>query len=324
MPVTRSLIVPVYRNAESVPRLLDALRALAQRVEALELVFVVDGSPDRSYELLQAGCPTLGAPATVVRLSRNFGAFAAVKKGLAVARGERCAVIAADLQEPPELVEQMFAALDGANADLAVGVRESRADPWSSRLGAALFWGLYRRLVQPSMPAGGIDVFACTRAVRDVVVQLEEANSSLVGQLCWIGFRRVEVPYQRQARAEGRSAWTLRKKLRYMLDSAFAFSDLPINLLLTGGALGLLGSIALALAVFVAWWRGSIPVLGYTPVMLSLLASTSLNVFCMGVIGSYLWRTFENTKRRPQHLELSRESWGYDEPAEGDDEPAEA
>src|SRR5262249_20590394 len=106
-------------------------------------------------------------------------------------------------------------------------MREGRADPLGACLSALIFWGLYRRLVQPAMPEGGVDVFGCNRVFRDRLFELPELNSTLVGLIVWMGFWRAEVSYQRRERALGKSAWTLRKKLRYFFDSMYAFFDLP-------------------------------------------------------------------------------------------------
>ena len=152
------------------------------------------------------------------------------------------------------------------------------------------------------MPRGGVDTFACTHRVRDRLVSLEESNSSLVGLLIWLGFRRIEVPYDRAARPSGRSGWTLRKKLRYLFDSTYSFTDLPINLLLTVGVGGVLLSLIAAAIVLVAWMFAGIGVAGYTPLMLTMLGMGSLMLSGLGVVGSYVWRTYENSKRRPSSV----------------------
>lgn len=306
---TYSLVVPVYGNEATIEPLVSTVRALADRLPApLELVVVVDGSPDRSHELLRKELATTGLTAQLLAHSRNFGSFAAVRTGLAAARGEYIAVMAADLQEPVELVEQFFAALAADQADVTVGVRRSRDDPSLVSLSSRVSWGFYRRLIQREMPAGGIDVFGCTAAVRDQLVELKERNSSLVGLLLWVGYRRLEIPYDRVARADGgRSGWTLAKRIKYLADGSFAFSSLPLRLFSIAGALGIVGGLAAAVVVFGFWAAGTIDVPGYTPLILSVLLLHSLTLFGLGVIGSYLWRTFENTKQRPNAIVAERE-----------------
>jgi glycosyltransferase involved in cell wall biosynthesis len=302
-----SVVIPVYRNEGSLPALLD-------RLARLELpggtecrpVFVVDGSPDRSEAVLRERLDDYPLTSTLVVLSRNFGSFAAIRAGLEAADGDYCAVMAADLQEPPELLVTFVERLEAGDCDLVLGERQGRrADPLSSRITAGAFWWLYRRFVQPAMPIGGVDVFACNRTVRDAVLELREANSSLVGLLIWLGFRHTTVGYERQARAEGKSSWTLAKKLRYMSDSIFSFTDLPIRVLLGVGIVGCEAVVVIAAIVVVTWALGLIDVPGYTPIMLSILFVGGLLTFGLGIVGSYVWRTYDNTKRRPLTIRQS-------------------
>jgi polyisoprenyl-phosphate glycosyltransferase len=313
-PVTRySLVIPVYKNERSIDRLIETLRDLNGRLDGLlEVVFVVDGSPDRSYEILREKLCNSSFAAELVSLSRNFGSFSAVRMGLSLARGPYFAVMAADLQEPPELVYEFFRSLGAEPIDIVLGVRTDRDDPLFSKTSANLFWSIYRRVVQRDMPPGGVDAFACTRQVRDALMSLNESNSSLVGQVLWLGFRRKQVPYRRLPRKEGKSGWTFRRKLRYMFDSIFAFTDLPLTLLLAVGTLGVLFSTLIGTLVFVAWCLGAIVVPGYTPMILAILLSMFCQLLGLGVIGAYVWRGYENTKGRPAFIPMLHDSFPRD------------
>lgn len=303
-----SVVVPVYGNEGSLPELIDRLSSLALPAGVQhQVVFVVDGSPDGSEAYLRSRLASWSIPSTLVVLSRNFGSFAAIRAGLKVADGDYFAVMAADLQEPPELLNEFAARLASGEHDIVLGERLARDDPAASRAASGLYWRVYRRFVQPSMPPGGVDVFACNRKVRAAILQLDESNSSLVGLLLWIGFRRTSVPYVRQARTHGTSGWTLSKKVRYMADSIFSFTDLPIRLLLIAGVVGCVSVVVLAVVVLVAWAVDLIDVEGYTPLMLSVLFVGGLLTFALGIVGSYVWRTYENTKGRPLTLEQSIE-----------------
>ena len=233
----------------------------------LEVVFVVDGSPDRSYEILREQLVKCAFSAELVCLSRNFGSFAAIRMGLSIARGPYFAVMAADLQEPPELIQEFFRSLSEEPVDIALGVRTDRDDPLLSKTSANLFWSIYRRFVQRDMPPGGIDAFACNQQVRDALMTLNESNTSLVGQVLWLGFRRKHVPYRRLPRKEGKSGWTFRRKLRYMFDSIFSFTDLPLTLLMVVGLLACSFRRSSARPCSSAWCLGAITVPGYTPIM---------------------------------------------------------
>jgi polyisoprenyl-phosphate glycosyltransferase len=305
-----SIIVPVYQNAENIPALIAALTRLDQELRgAMEAVFVVDGSPDDSHVLLEQALADRTFRSQLLLLSRNFGSFAAIRAGLAAARGQRFAVLAADLQEPPELVLTFDQKLRQGSCDIAVGVRNKRRDPLFSRLSAKIFWSFYRRTVQPDIPKGGVDVFGCTRQVRDHILRLGEANSSLVGLLFWVGFRRALVPYERRARTAGKSAWTLAKKVRYLLDSIFSFTDLPVRWLLGIGLVGIAASVLGGALILAAKLTGHITVAGYTATALLVIFFGALNCLGLGIIGGYVWRTFENTKGRPNYLILSQATY---------------
>lgn len=301
-----SIVIPVYKNEGSLPAVLSAVESMNQKLHGkLEAIFVVDGSPDDSYRVLNTGLSQATFSAQLLLLSRNFGSFAAIREGLRHAAGPYFAVMAADLQEPPELLLDFFRALETEPVDLAFGVRTARSDPLGSRLSAGLFWSLYRILVQSEMPAGGVDVFACNASVRDQLLRLESVRTSLVGQLVWLGFRQKALPYVRVARRHGTSAWSFRKKIDYMLDSVFAFTDLPIKALLTSGGLGLLISAVFAAVIVVARVSGAVAVPGYAATALMILFFAALNLFGLGVVGSYAYRAFENSKGRPAAIVMT-------------------
>jgi hypothetical protein len=226
------------------------------------------------------------------------------------ASGPYFAVMAADLQEPPELAVEFFRRLEQGTCDVVCGVRATRDDPWRTRLASNVFWALYRRLVQPEMPPGGVDVFGCNLAARDALVALSEAHSSLIGQLLWIGMRRAEVAYHRRARRRGKSGWTLRRKITYMLDSSLAFSDLPIRLLFGVGMLALAVAIVYGAIVLFARVTGLIVEPGYAPTVLLISGFGALNALGLSVVGAYAWRTFENTKARPLAIVQRRFAFG--------------
>ncbi len=295
-----SVIIPVYKNEESISRLLQTLEEINANLEnQLEVVFVVDGSPDQSYLLLKDALDKLSFPAQLLAHSRNFGSFPAIRSGLMAARGDFFGVMAADLQEPPELLIEFFKSLSADECDVTIGTRIGRNDPFFSRLASGLFWGIYRRLVMPEMPEGGVDVFGCNRLFREQLLKLEESRSSLIALIFWLGFRRKVVGYERQLRQEGKSAWTFRKKLDYMMDSIFAFTDYPIRLLMRIGSISSVLSILLGIIILFAKLSGTIDVPGYAATMLVILFLGALNLFGLGLVGTYAWRAYENTKQRP-------------------------
>ncbi|KQR85477.1 glycosyl transferase [Burkholderia sp. Leaf177] len=295
-----SVVVPVYKNEASIGRLVEAISNMNRELNGeMEAVFVVDGSPDRSFEYLRNAIDSVDFPVQLIAHSRNFGSFPAIRTGLAAARGQYFGVMAADLQEPPELLVAFFTALSADECDVVIGTRVARDDPFMSRLASGIFWGLYRRLVVRDMPEGGVDVFGCNRAFRDQLLMLEESRSSLIALIFWLGFRRKLCGYERQVRQEGKSAWTLRKKIDYMMDSIFAFTDYPIRMLIRLGAIGSFVSILLGIVVLVARLSGAITVPGYAATVLVVLVLGGLNLLGIGLVGTYAWRAYENSKQRP-------------------------
>jgi hypothetical protein len=218
--------------------------------------------------------------------------------------------MAADLQEPPELMEEFFRILRAGECDVVVGQRTSRQDPALSSVASKSFWWLYRRAINPAIPRGGVDVFGCTRQVVDELLRLGESHSSLVGLLFWVGFRRAEVPYERAPRPAGKSAWTFGKRVHYLLDSVFSFTQIPISLLTAAGVIGSLVTTIVAVVVFVGWLTDRIKNPGYTPLMLVMLFATFTLLTGLGIVGSYVWRTFENSKQRPVSIVRSSEVYG--------------
>lgn len=298
-----SIVVPVYRNEANISRLLEEMdRIAAASPLPLELVLVVDGSPDRSLALLRASLAGRRFTSVLASLSRNFGSFNAVRCGLELATGDFVVVLAADLQEPADLALAFLDILREDKADLVFGTPTTRSDPWFDRTSSRLFWAAYRRLVLPDVPPAGVHTFGCTKAVRDTLIALREPTTNLVALLFWVGFRRVYVPYDRQQRQGGRSAWTLARKLRYGLDSMFSFTDLPIRLLLLVGLLGTATAVVLAIGLLAASLDGQITVPGYVPTLLVVTFFGSISSLGLGILGQYAWLILQATRGRPSYV----------------------
>jgi glycosyltransferase involved in cell wall biosynthesis len=306
-----SLVIPIYRNEANLERLLSELGFLRAKLPMpFEVVFVIDGSPDRCREILEGRLPSAPFAARLITLSRNFGSFSAVAAGIQAGAGEYFAVLAADLQEPPELVVEFADLMMRGEADVVFGVRTRRADPWLSEFFSRLFWWIFRRFIIPEMPRGGVDVFGCTRQVRDHVLRCPEANTNLVALLFWVGFRRRYATYERRARKEGKSAWTIRKKLRYCLDSIFNFTDLPVQLLLIAGSVGITFAVLFATVLIILKLAGEIPVPGYSAIVLIVMFFGALTSLGLGIVGQYLWLTLQNARRRPNFIVESEKRFG--------------
>ena len=299
-----SIVVPVYHNAASLPELLARFHQLAGRnpVDRFEFVFVDDGSRDHSFAVLQA-LQRRDERVRIIKLSRNFGSNAALLAGLDQARGEVIAAIAADLQDPPELIHDMLAHWrQGRKVVLAA--RQSRADPLPTRLLAGAFYFLFRRFALPNMPPHGFDFFLLDRQVCNLIKGIQESNAYLMGMILWLGFEPAVFYYHRQRRAErfGKSMWTLTKKLKYFIDAFVAFSYVPVRAAsLLGMCLSVLG-LFYALALLILRLVSGIPVVGWVSLMAVLLVVSGVQLLMTGILGEYLWRNLEETRRRPRFV----------------------
>jgi dolichol-phosphate mannosyltransferase len=294
-----SVVVPVYENAGTLPELFDRLTAVSAGASGLvfEFIFVDDGSSDESFAVLKERCrlePRLRA----IRLSRNFGANAAILAGLAHAQGDCGVVVAADLQDPPELMPDMIERWR-QGAEVVLAARRKRIDPLPTKLLSAAFNRMFRRFVFPDFPPGGFDFVLLSRRVLQLLVGMSERNSYVYGQVMWMGFRRSVVWYDRGPRVAGESRWTFAKRFKYFVDAFTAFSYLPVRAASALG-IGLAAAGFLYALVVIAWhMAGRIRAPGFSALMVVILIVSGVQLVLMGVIGEYLWRVLEESRRRP-------------------------
>lgn len=299
-----SLVVPVYHNAPSLPDLVDRFVALARRNpdDRFEFVFVDDGSADDSLAVLrklQQQEPRI----RIVELSRNFGSNAAIMAGMAHARGDAVAVIAADLQDPPELIHDMLQHWRTGRR-VVLAARDKRNDPGLTALFADAFYVLFRKFAIADMPKRGFDFFLIDRSVCDIVTSIQESNPYLMGLILWLGFKPVVLKYDRQEREKryGRSMWTTARKIRYFVDCFVAFSYVPVRFAsVTGIALSFLGLVYAAFIIASRLLYGT-QVEGWASLMTVLLVVSGVQMVMTGILGEYVWRNLEETRRRPRFV----------------------
>lgn len=297
-----SVVVPVYHNAESLPSLMHRLASMAQTVpdDTFEFVFVDDGSGDHSFQVLQS-LAQQDSRVRVIRLSRNFGSNAAILAGLTYAVGICTTVIAADLQDPPELIPQLIAIWKEGN-DVVLAARRTRNDPFVRKLFAAVFNRLFRRFVFPDFPSDGCDFMLIDRRVVDILVSLREKNTYIFGQVMWVGFKRQVLYYDRLDREHGRSRWTFAKRIKYFIDAFTAFSYVPLRASsLMGFLLAGLGFLYALLIIGLRLLKG-IEVAGWASLTVVLLVTSGIQLLLVGMLGEYLWRTLDETRRRPPFI----------------------
>lgn len=297
-----SIIIPVYYNEDNLhPLYIDMKKKIIDKIDfEYEIVFVNDGSKDRSYEVMQE-IAKQDANVKIISLSRNFGSHAAILCGLTHCTGDCAAVKAADLQEPTELILEMVESWKKGN-NVVLAVRKDREESLGQKLFANLYYWLVRKTALPQMPKGGFDVYLLDRKVIKVLENLDEMNSALTGQILWSGFKTDIIYYTRLAREIGTSRWTLRKKLKLVMDTLFSFSTLPISLVLGVGVCSFIGAIIWAIVVLICKLTGGILVSGWTTLFIFNLASFGIIMLTLGVLGEYLWRTFDASRNRPPYI----------------------
>ena len=295
-----SVVIPIYNNQDSIPRLIQSLsRVVSDLKEDCEVIFINDASTDTSANLIRESMLHSSFDIHLIHHSRNFGSFSAIRTGISKAAGDYVGVISADLQEPPDLLFSFFMILQKKEVDIVFGTRNTRDDPRVTVLLSNVYWMFYRKFINKDIPKGGVDVFAFNKRVLQAIEKLSETNTSLIGLLFWIGFNREFVSYNRERRVSGKSSWTFKKKFNYMSDSIYSFSKLPIQMIQMIGALGSIISITLGSFLLVLSFLNKIDVPGYVPIMLAVLLGNSAILSGLGILGSYLWRTYENTQQRP-------------------------
>lgn len=297
-----SFVIPVYRNERAVTLTYQKLRAMAERDlprYAREFVFVDDGSDDNSLgELLQirAGDPDV----RIVSFTRNFGQMAAIQAGLKTATGDLVLHLSADLQDPVELIPQLVREFEAGN-ELVVAYRQGREDQLTSRISSRIFYGIVR-LSFPQIPPGGFDYVLMGRRVVDAFNALEVRNRFFQGDLLWLGYKTTFIPYTRAKREIGRSQYNFAKRLKNSLDAILDSSYLPIRFIsLVGVVTAVLG---FAYAVNIIYYRlvhGS-PFPGWAPIMVVLLVIGGLLMLMLGIIGEYVWRIFDEVRRKPNYV----------------------
>lgn len=297
-----SIIIPVYYNEKNLPLLYADIREkiIDPALFDYEIVMVDDGSGDNSWNEMEK-IAAADSNVRIYRLSRNFGSHAAILCGLEHCTGD-CAVIkAADLQEPTEIIPEMYQKwLEGNNVVLAV--REGREESASQRLFANLYYRMIRMFALKQMPKNGFDIYLIDRKVINVLSMMDEKDSALTGQILWSGFKTAEVPYVRRERSIGKSRWTLRKKIHLVFDTLYSFSTVPITVVTLIGALAFAVSMIWAIIVLINKLAGNIPVSGFTTMFIFQLFSFGVTMITLGVIGGYLWRSFDASRNRPIYI----------------------
>ncbi|WP_183906716.1 glycosyltransferase family 2 protein [Rufibacter immobilis] len=299
-----SVIIPCYFNEANIPVTATKLlrnENLFPKDVAFEYVFVDDGSQDRTFEELLKVKAAHPEKVKLVKLVRNVGSYNAVIAGMEFATGDCTVIISADLQDPPELMVKMLEYWR-QGFKLVIGNRQDRQDPFLKKKIASVFHAIMRKTAINNLPKGGFDYIFFDKFIREEVLKMKESNSNVMYLIAWLGFEYVSIPYVRLKREIGETRWTFGKNVKLFLDSILSFSYLPIRIIAIMGLL--LGGVALLYGMFliVAKISGAALVEGWSSLMVVLLFVSSFQMIALGVIGEYVWRALDASRKRPLYL----------------------
>lgn len=299
-----SIVVPVFNEEESitetVKRLLELRGRLTKEVD-IELVFVDDGSADRSLLLLR-GIAESNSSVKVISFSRNFGHQIAITAGIDMAGGDFVAVIDADLQDPPELIADMYRmALKGF--DVVYGKRRSRSgETIFKKATAAAFYRLLNYMCEIDIPSDTGDFRLMSRKVVEAFKQLRERHRFVRGMVPWLGYKATPLEYDRVERFAGETKYPLSKMLAFATNAIWSFSSKPLTIAIRLGFLTIFAGIAGGAYMLYLKLFTNIPIPGLTSVLLTIVIFSGVQILLIGVVGEYIARIFEEIKGRPLYL----------------------
>jgi len=299
-----SIVIPVFNEEESINELLRRLLVLSDKLSSdlnVELIFIDDGSKDRSLPLLRSISEQVGN-VKVISFRRNFGHQIAITAGIDFAAGDYVAIIDADLQDPPELIEDMYRiALTGF--DVVYGKRRSRAgETVLKKTSAAAFYRLLSYMCEIEIPANTGDFRLISRQVVEAFKLLREQHRFVRGMLPWLGFRAAPLEYDREKRYAGTTKYPLRKMLTFATNAILSFSKKPLTMAIRIGFLTIIVGVSLGVYMLYLKLFTNIPVPGLTAILLSIIMFSGVQILLIGVIGEYIARIFEEVKGRPLYL----------------------
>jgi dolichol-phosphate mannosyltransferase len=298
-----SIVIPVFNEEAVIPALIERLRSFVERLTPLvtEIILVDDHSTDRSPELLKEVCST-DPRFRYARLAKNSGSHVAILAGLARARGECAVFLAADLQDPPELILQMLD-LWRAGHHVIWAVREARRGV--SKLDVFLantFYRLLNLLGEVDLPPRGSDFALLDRKAVNALLESAGSDPSIGGEVARLGFSSAQITYTKEKRAAGGSKWTLKRKLKAFADAFVSFSYVPLRAMSYLGMIISLVGFAYAVLVVVLRFMTRTPVQGWSSLIVVVLVMGGVQMMMLGVLGEYLWRTLEAARHRPTYF----------------------
>lgn len=299
-----SLVVPCYNEAENVALFSEAVIAAFDGCGYdYEIVFINDGSKDATLHNLKKLFAAQSCPTKVISFSRNFGKEAGLYAGLQHASGEYISLIDADLQQRPEIVRDMVAMLDADSAiDVVAAYQDRRGEGKVLSFFKKSFYAIINKLSKVTLQPDASDFRTFRRSVRDSILELAEYHRFSKGIFAWVGYDTKFIPYTAQPRANGRTKWNFWKLVEYAIEGIIGYSTAPLRLATVLGSVSGIAAVLYLIWVFIEKLVWGIAVPGYATIIVLLLFFGAVELFCIGIIGEYVGRTFEQTKDRPIYI----------------------
>ncbi len=298
-----SVIVPFLNEEENLPLLYERLvKTMEGQPESLEMVFIDDGSSDSSPKWVAAKAREDGR-VKLLRLSRNFGHQIAITAGMDFANGDAVVIIDADLQDPPETILDLLVKWREGN-DVVYAVRESReGETWMKKFLAKTFYRVFHRMANINVPMDAGDFRLVDRKVIEALREVRELHRFMRGLTCWVGFVQCAVYYERAARHAGQTKYPVWKSLRLALDAITSFSGAPLRMMMGAGVVVSAGGLLLAMKLIISKITGTAETVpGWTSQMSIVLLLGGIQLVCLGLLGQYVSRVFEESKKRPLYF----------------------
>ena len=297
-----SIVTPAYREGKNLPEL---YRRLEVTLEALDVqwewVIVDDHSPDDTFEVIKK-LASQDSRIRGLRLTRNTGSHMALTCALYAARGDCAIALAGDCQDPPETIPTLLQEWQGGAQVVWAARKGRKGEKRSTLLLSRLYYLVMRKFVGFSdMPSMGADFFLLDRRVLDEFRDFKETHVSILALITWMGFRQSTITYTKEARGHGQTGWTFTKKIKLLIDSITAFSYTPVRLMSYMGGLTAVAGFLYAAVVLINALIGEPPE-GWTTLIVIVLVLGGIQMLMMGILGEYLWRTLDESRRRPRFM----------------------
>lgn len=298
-----SIIIPVYFNEGTIAGTFnDIHNNVISNFNLLpEVIFIDDGSRDKSLDKIVQIKKKFPDLVKIIKLTRNFGQVQAIMAGYSLATGKCVINVSADLQDPPELINQMLKCYFNEDYQIVIGERIFRDESWFKVNLSKIFYKIIQKISFQNIPIVGFDLVLLSDKIKKIILNNQEANPFWQGQIMWTGYRTKMIPYTKK-RGMGKSRWTFSRKLKYFMDGIISYSYLPLRIMSFIGITTTAFGCVFALFLLTGGITGSNYMFGWNILIILVLLLSGIQMLMLGIIGEYLWRTLDQTRNRQPYI----------------------